>query len=763
MLHMKQKQKNEINVRKLIIVLIVVDVIAAGFAIHYKNRIKNQEPQETAAVTAPAATAEPSVLPSAEPSAEPVQAMLQMAYPIQSYAPMTPDSTTGFKSSWYVNTVDGYVNNTNTFDTDTLDIINAGSTYENTVFYRDGLPYSAGAGYTVYFNASSTVDRTITVQAVNNDTGTIFSSMDCALTSERTFFTFAFTPSETTFSGRLQFLLGKSANTDNEHTVTIDNIRITNDLNVEAVRINQVGYPASMQKRCTFLYNAGDLFDVVDADTNAIAYSGAIVNEMANADTGETNCYGDFTNLTKPGNYYIRAQIGVVSPVFTISEDPYAGLQKDLIHMLSLQRCGSTLDASWAGAFAHDTCHTGMATVLYMQDSYDVSGGWHDAGDYGRYVKTGAKAASDLLLAYLRNPDAYGDDTNGPESGNGVPDILDEARYELEWLMKMQRDDGGVNARAVTQSFAYDGVAPAMDDQALILFPEESASTAFHAGTMAMASIAFQTVDPDFAQKCLGSAERAETYLQKNSDNFFVKNPDDFSAGQYLDDDDKDGRFYAEAALYAATGKDDYRNRAKNLYIQDSKCANGVSWRQNGGYGRFLILCTPHLQENDPDFYNALLESLRSEAEGLMGWVNGNGYNVSLDEYTWGSNQKAADNGTILAMAYSCTGEQKYLQAAGEQAAYLLGKNSLDFCFVSGYGKSSPTDLHSRIARAAGTNLPGALAGGPDASREDTVTQQISWDVPSAKVYADSYNSYSTNEAAIYYNSALISLIGNLK
>ena len=100
-----------------------------------------------------------------------------------------------------------------------------------------------------------------------------------------------------------------------------------------------------------------------------------------------------------------------------IADDPFNGLREDALNILSLQRCGT--DTSWwAGALGHGACHTSPAKIYGSDQTIDVSGGWHDAGDYGRYMKTGAKAVSDLLFAYMYDPDSFTDE-RGPEAGNG--------------------------------------------------------------------------------------------------------------------------------------------------------------------------------------------------------------------------------------------------------------------------------------------------------------------------------------------------------
>ena len=151
------------------------------------------------------------------------------------------------------------------------------------------------------------------------------------------------------------------------------------------------------------------------------------------------------------------------------------------------------------------------------------------------------------------------------------------------------------------------------------------------------------------------------------------------------------------------------------------------------------------------------------EAEGILNAALSDGYNTSIYSYEWGSNGTIADNGNLLMMAYDISKDHAYRQMAVEQLNYLLGKNSLNMSFVSGYGYNSPKNVHHRLSEFKNITLNGVLVGGPNNSREDTITSQIGTDIPPAKVYADNYESYSTNEMSIYWNASLIHLISSLR
>lgn len=508
-----------------------------------------------------------------------------------------------------------------------------------------------------------------------------------------------------------------------------------------------------------FPFDQGDYFQVIDANTNTVVYTAPILRKLYNESTKETTFYGDFSDFTTPGRYRLQSQLNGTSYEFEIQEDLYHNLLDQTVKMLSLQRCGQTLTADWAGAFAHEQCHTQIATIYGTDQQLDVSGGWHDAGDYGRYVPTGTKAVIDLMLAYQMNPHLFTDAIGIPESGNGVADILDEARVELEWLLKMQNGWGGVYDKVVTAQFP-DFIMPDQDQAPLYIMQEMTTSTGDFVGAMALAYSIYQDIDPEFAQRCLDAAKLSWDYLQSATLSVYT-NPEGFSAGQYSDDNDTDERYLASAALYAATGEQKYLDSVKTIFQASTDQLTGVQWKTMGSYGTYLMLKLSDVQNVDSAFYQQLLSKLINDAEQVLNATSNDGYFVSLySAYAWGSNADIANNGLILALANDIHANVNYVNSAADHLHYLLGRNSLNLSFVTNSGIHSPQHLHHRPASAANALLPGALVGGPDSALEDPVTQSMfNGDTAPAKCYVDDAESYSTNEVAIYWNSPLVALI----
>lgn len=698
--------------------------------------------------------------PDPTESSNPVISVVDI--PIPTSAPITqPD----FETNWSLGTVDGNASLSSTYLSQTVNINHPGTVQDGVQLFHDGVPLVRGAAYQLSFDIHSTLNRPIQFFVANNDTGVQLLNQTITVTEESTHYEVSLsTGSQVSWNGRIGFNLGAaSAETYMDaHSITVENLSFTETGTRHSepnIKINQTGYLPNSQKKIVFPYDQGDYFQVINVDTQEVVYTAPIVGKNSNESTKETTFYGDFSEVTAPGKYRIQAQIAGTSHDFTIQEDLYHNVLDSAVRMLTLQRCGTELTADWAGALAHRQCHHQDATVYGTDQTLDVSGGWHDAGDYGRYTATGVKTVTDLMLAYRFNPSLFTDDIGIPESGNEVPDLLDEARYELEWLMKMQNDWGGVYDKVVTAQLP--GSIKADEDQGILyVMPELTTVTGGFVGAMALAYTTYKDIDPQFAETCLKAAEKSWEYLQGATLTPY-ENPEDFSAGIYKDEQDIDERYFASASLYAATQNPKYLDNAKAIFTASADLLHGLEWKNTGTYGTYLLLKSETLKTQDSAFYSQLLAQLISEAESVLNATANDSYFVSLyTSYVWGSNSLIANNGILLAMADDLRPNTNYVNASADHLHYLMGRNSLNTSFITGTGIHSPVHLHHRPSISGNTILSGALVGGPNASLEDAAVQSLfNAETPVAKCYVDSYDSYSTNEVAIYWNSPLIALL----
>ena len=399
--------------------------------------------------------------------------------------------------------------------------------------------------------------------------------------------------------------------------------------------------------------------------------------------------------------------------------------------------------------------------MIYGTDeTVDVSGGWHDAGDYGRYVVSGAKAVADLLLSVQRDGRLL-DDAGIPESGDGVDDRLQEARWELDWLLKMQAADGGVYHKVTCRTFP--GIVPPQEErEELVVCPVSGTATGDFAAVMAMAARLFaesgaaelEAAAPEY----LAAAAEAWAWLTEHENEPGFRNPEDVLTGEYPDDKAADERFWAAAELSRATGDPACREAALSLLRQGGITAE-LGWVEMGGYGLYALLTDPELPEGD-ELHTLAKGLLETELNDVLALIAANPYGISRsDTYEWGSNMGVANTGVLLLMAGDVLGDEAAASAALRQLDYLLGENAVGYCFVTGMGSLSPEHPHHRPSQLLGQAMPGMLVGGPNSNLEDPYAANVLRDAASARCYADSDQSFSTNEVTIYWNSPLIALL----
>lgn len=518
-----------------------------------------------------------------------------------------------------------------------------------------------------------------------------------------------------------------------------------------AGRINQLGYSPTSLKLVSFSLNAGDSFSVIDLANQQVVYRGLLGNGMPDEKNGEYNYIGDFSALKTPGNYRILSETGLETYAFTITENPYSEVYRAALRFFTLQRSGIDLKEEVANELAHPASHRQEAYVYNweLKEKKDAWGGWYDAGDYGRYVQTTVKAVVPLLISYdLFRPTE--DQLGLPESGNHTPDILDEARWGLEWLLRMLREDGLPYNKLTTKKFAGN-IAPEEDKADLFLLPPWSRTTTAFAGTAAYAAILYREIDSAFAQQLQEAAERLGEMVLYVKAQANYNNPEDFATGQYNDESEGDERLFALAALFALTGKQEYRNAAEALFLAGEIKGSPATNLQE--YGEFLLW---RYGAQNTSFAKKLSAHILTRADGAEAALLQKNYPYPLNEYLWGSNQHVTEVIFQLELAHMMSGQQHYHQAAEMVLSYLLGQNALNMSFVCGFGSQYPQHIHSRLAYAKNALLPGALVGGVDQLLSDDANQLIPENTPVGKRYVDAYDSYSTNEVAIAYNGSFV-------
>lgn len=478
-----------------------------------------------------------------------------------------------------------------------------------------------------------------------------------------------------------------------------------------------------------------------------------------------------FSQIHRQGHYRWQSN-HIQSPKFEISKQVFQPLLTKLLRSYYLQRCGVALDDPQSKS-THPEDHLDDGVLLHSDEinqqgtSLQATGGWHDAGDYGKYVVTTSVAIAEVLDSYQRAPQRYQDkQLMIPESGNGTADLLDEMKVGLTWLLTMQRQDGAVY-RKLSGSKWPSVVSPDMDQQKRYIYGVSSPETAKFAGVMAQAAKVFQASDPSLAKTYQHAAEQAWQWLAtvKEQQRIDWYAEDDQGSGKYLYSEvdqepslltDEDDRVWAATELWLLTRQGFYLDyiKSKMPYLKDNLAL--FEWKNPA------LLAVMHLIQ-DQQFPHQLRQQLTQTflqlAQQSLQRSQLSQFGIANHRFVWGSNKMVAEEGRILGFAYQLTQQKKYLKAALAQLNFILGMNPQGLSFVTGIGEHRVQKVMHLFARAKNSDIEGLLVGGANDLAQDGVAPKGQGILS----YIDSEKAYSVNEYAIDYNSALIGLLGLLE
>ncbi len=537
------------------------------------------------------------------------------------------------------------------------------------------------------------------------------------------------------------------------------------------VLVNQAGYLTD-QKKEAYCIGTADSFHVVSQSGGSVAFSGPLqLTSTSDPATGLRTSKADFTTLNRPGIYRITTNLGDTSGTFAVGNTVFDEAYRKSLKGFYFQRCGEALLAQYAGAYARATCHMHDATFhssTGKTGSASTGGGWHDAGDYGKYVVNAGISVGTLLLGYEMFPQKFSqDDLNIPESGNGVPDLLDEVRYELEWILEMQDTvDGGVYFKVTTANF--DGFEmPSQDAATRYIYQKSSTATGDFAAIMAQAGRIYAPFDTAFASRCVAAARLAWDYLVLNPGIVpptGFHNPSGTATGEYGDGSDTDERLWAATELFETTGEATFNSYFLTHYTAKGVFTSTMGWPNVQTMAQIDYLVGKQAT-SDSAAQSVLRSGLASYCASLVGRAATDGLNVTLAtwEYAWGSNSNVLNNAILLIVGYGISGNASYSTTALEQLNYILGCNCKAMSYLTGVGARSPMHIHHRPSAADGiaAPVPGLLAGGPDEWRDDAVLQaNYTSASPPASCYIDDQGSYASNEICINWNAPLVFVAG---
>jgi len=569
------------------------------------------------------------------------------------------------------------------------------------------------------------------------------------------------------------------------------------------IRVNQLGYYPNAAKKATLKVNQGSSTSTwqLKDSSGKVVHSGTTLPYGPDHASGENVQIIDFSDYKTPGKNYQLVCGSATSFPFDIGTDMYTQMKYDALKYFYHARSGIKIEMPYCveSRWARDAGHTND-TVKPIQgrgyngpQSVDGTGGWYDAGDHGKYVVNGGISLWTLQNIYehslARGTDAqFGDSKlTIPESGNGKNDLLDETRWEMEWMLKMQIKDGYDRAGMAIHKMADEAwtalaTRPDQDDQKRIYYPPSTAATLNLAACAAQAARMWKDIDSKFSSECLTAAVKAYEAAKKNPA-IYAPYGQEPGSGTYGDNYVEDDFYWAACELYITTGESKYKTDLmsfKNALVmpttltgESSGMAGCFDWGATAGLGTLSLAL--HKSTEFPE----VVESIKKAADTFMGVQAKEGYGIPLAEstyinefagqsetitgYPWASNSFVINEAIVMCYAYDLSKESKYFNGATESMDYLMGRNPMLQNYVTGYGENPLKYPHHRffcpqIDPEFPSAPPGFLSGGPNSACQDPWASGAGLKVngaPAQKCFLDHVESWSTNEVTINWNAPL--------
>jgi endoglucanase len=539
------------------------------------------------------------------------------------------------------------------------------------------------------------------------------------------------------------------------------------------IRVNQLGFYPNAPKIAVVVNDSIDNnFYIVNSNKHDTVYNGKLGNIHHSNNSSLTTSIADFSSFNKTGNYIVVAGNKQSYPF---------SIEKNVLHTVAVaslkgfyyQRMSMALEEKYAGKWARAEGHPD--TIVYVHSSAATAqrpegtiikspGGWYDAGDYNKYIVNSGISVATLLSAYEDYPDYFKTlKTNIPESNNGVPDILNEALYNIRWMLTMQDpNDGGVYHKCTNAKFD----AMIMPDKATekrYVVQKSTAATLDFAAVCAQASRMFSKYKkqfPGLADSCLKAAIKAHQWAEMNPRVYYFqfKMNKQFQpavvTGDYGDGNVTDEFFWAACELYATTNNENYWRVIDSANQHKMSLPSWSNVYTLGMYTLLRLHPAKHLMDIE-----GMSNLVVAFADSITNNINTSAFETviggSKRDFNWGSNSNAANQSIVLLNAYRITKSKKYLDAALTNLDYILGRNATGYCFVTGIGTKSTMHPHHRPSVADGIDepVPGLMAGGPNPGRQDGCKYEFT---EPETAYVDSDCAYASNEIAINWNAPLV-------
>ncbi|HTP38109.1 MAG TPA: glycoside hydrolase family 9 protein [Steroidobacteraceae bacterium] len=579
-----------------------------------------------------------------------------------------------------------------------------------------------------------------------------------------------------------------------------------NDPKVAVVRNPKSGFDASDT------ITPGTAWEVRKAADGSTVFSGTLTQwngGATEASSGDQGWWFDFSTVTTAGSYFVYdVQRDRRSPTFTIGQTVYKPVLKAAMKMYYYQRSGMAKTAQYATNWADGASYTRAGQDTEAHDVTDptnnsagkvrdMSGGWFDGGDTTKYVTFATTAVHQLLSAYQANPAVFTDDFGIPESGNGIPDVVDEVKFETDWLKKMQFDDGSVALMMGSQGYVA-ASPPSSDTSARFYVPACTSSTIATAGMLAHASLVFKgftslATEADTLKSLAikawnnyKSIPTKQTHCDLGHVGVGKGQPADWSA-----DDQSAEAVVAAVYLFAITGDAEYQNYVKANYNQTYlRPYFDFGWsRYEPDQGQALLFYTG-LQNADATVSAAIKLAKQTDVNSsttVYGFDNSDLYRAYVDDdvYHWGSNETRANygNSNVDALAYgAATGKETSIRTRAEEILhYFHGVNPFGQVYLtnmSSYGATNSMNAILHVWFSPGSPAwgdvrtstygppPGYLPGGPNPLTSATLTppagqprQKSYKDWNGDQATGDPQQSWDVTQPGIYYQAAYVQLL----
>jgi endoglucanase len=513
----------------------------------------------------------------------------------------------------------------------------------------------------------------------------------------------------------------------------------------QSINLNSLGFLPESSKKASIVGET-KTFVIKKVSDQTKVFEGTVTNPVFQKDVNQNVTIADFSALTKNGKYYLETAEGVKSIEFEISPKAYNQAFYTSMRAFYLWRCGTKVEGDHNGIhFAHEACHMNDGYEDYQGKPGEIrngTGGWHDAGDYGKYITNAGITVGMMFMAWDQFQDKLRKfKLHLPETAKGYPDFLKELKWETDWVLNMQYTDGSGKVSHKLTSKNFESFCKPEDDKQKRYFTDWSSdAVANFVGMMAQAARYFEPYDKTYSQKCLEAAKLSYKFLQENpEDKGFVQG--EFKTGGYQSGD-KDDRLWAAAEMWETTGNQEFlKDFETQATAMSYKIDEDWDWGDISNLGMFEYALSKKPGKN-PEVLKTIQQNIVDVANKLVQNAAADVYARPLVRYYWGCNGTIARQVLNLQVANLIAPDKKYVQTSQDAIAHIFGRNFYNRSYVTGLGINPAMNPHDR--RSGSDNevqpWPGYLVGGGH----------------SATGWIDKQEDYRTNEIAINWQAALV-------